>query len=369
MIKIDPANIEKEKIKKAAELIDAGALVAFPTETVYGIACRARSDSLAKLSSLKERSSEKHFTLHVAQPNDVDSYVPTIKLNAKKLIQNAWPGPLTIVFDLDKPDIEKQRKKLEQDVIEHLYKNDSLGIRCPDHPIATTLLRQAFHPVVAPSANLAGEPPSINGDQVVDRFSGQIDMLLDAGPTKYGLNSTIVKIGKNGIEVLRPGVFSEEHVKALSRIKFLFVCTGNTCRSPMAEGIFRKYLAEKINANVDEIEKIGYTVESAGMIGSIGFPASPESVVACTAKGVNIEAHRNKRLSKALIEESDYIFVMESVHRAKVLALVPQAADRCLLLKENGQIPDPIGRPQSDYDRCAEQIERAVKNRISELVI
>jgi len=358
-----------ERIKEAAELIDSGALVAFPTETVYGIACRARSDTLAKLSSLKERSAEKHFTLHIALPNDVHTYVPTIRLNTQKLIQNAWPGPLTIVFELDGQDMDQQRKKLERDVFESLYKSNSIGIRCPDDPVANQLLQQTLHPVIAPSANLTGESPAVNGDRVLDYISDRIDMLLDAGPSKYGLNSTVVKMGKKGLEILRPGVCSEAHVRALSQVKFLFVCTGNTCRSPMAEGIFKKYLAEKLHANVDEIEKIGYTLASAGMVGSVGFPASPQAVAACAAKGVDLRAHRNKALTEKLIEESDFIFVMESVHHERVVAMVPKATNQCMLLDENGRVPDPIGHSQSFYYNCADQIERAVKKRISGLVI
>jgi protein-tyrosine phosphatase len=124
-----------------------------------------------------------------------------------------------------------------------------------------------------------------------------------------------------------------------------------------------------LHANVDEIEKIGYTVESAGTMGSVGFPASPQAVAACAAKGVDLVGHRNKGLSRELIEESDFIFAMEPMHHEMVVAMVPEAANRCLMLEENGRIPDPIGQPQDFYNNCADQIERAVKKRLSELVV
>jgi len=369
VVKLDVRNIDSAKIRQAADLVDAGGIVAFPTETVYGIACRVKVDSLAKLDHLKVRDSDKHYTLHIGQRIDVHRYVPTIRLNAQKLIQNAWPGPLTIVFDLDQKDLYGQRESLEKDVFESLYRDRSIGIRCPDNPIAAMLLRQTSHPVVAPSANITGKPPAVDASQVLAQLSGQIELLLDAGPCKYKKSSTVVKIGKEGLQILRPGVYSRAELEALWQVKFLFVCTGNTCRSPMAEGIFRKYLAEKLQCKVDNLSRMGYKVASAGIMDSTGFPASAEAIAVCEAKGINIKAHRNKGLSKELIEESDFIFAMERIHEYRVTALVPEAANKCLLLAGTKGIPDPIGQPQKFYNHCARLIEKAVQKRIAELMI
>jgi protein-tyrosine phosphatase len=222
--------------------------------------------------------------------------------------------------------------------------------------------------VVAPSANITGKPPAVDGGQVLAQLSGQIELLLDAGPCKHKKSSTVVKIGKKGLEILRPGVYFREELEMLSQIKFLFVCTGNTCRSPMAQGIFRKYLAERLRCNVDELGTIGYKVDSAGIIDSAGFPASAGAVRACAAMGIDIGAHRNKGLSRKLIEESDFIFAMEQLHWDRIVGLEPKAANRCLLLAGNEGIPDPIGQPQKFYNGCAKLIEKAVKTRIGEFV-
>jgi len=369
VIKVDAAKIDSAEIKEAARLVDAGELVALPTETVYGIACRVKADSLTKLDNLKGRRPEKYYTLHIGQKSNVKSYVPTVGLRAQKLIKNAWPGPLTIVFELGTEDIERQQASLAREVFENLYKDNSIGIRCPDNPIAAMLLQLMKNPVVAPSANITGQPPATDADQVLAQFSGQIQLLLDAGPCKYQESSTVVKIGRKGLQVLRPGVYSQADLKAMSEIKFLFVCTGNTCRSPMAEGMFRKYLAEKLQCEVDHLDKMGYKTFSAGVMDLVGMPASPEAIAACAAKRIDIKAHKSRALSRQLVEECDFIFVMSQMHRERITALNAEAANKCSLLAENEEIADPIGQPQQVYNDCAEVIEKAVKKRIGELVI
>jgi protein-tyrosine phosphatase len=369
VIKLDAHKANIAKIKKAAALVDAGGLVAFPTETVYGIACRVKSDSLIKLDNLKGRTPDKHYTLHIGQKREARKYVPTVRLRVQKLINNAWPGPLTIVFELNEQDIDKQQISINNDVFESLYKNNSIGIRCPDNPIASILLRLTRNPVVAPSANVTGQTPAGDPEQVLAQFSGQIDLLLDAGPCKYKESSTVVKIGKKGLEILRPGVYSQTELEKMSEVKFLFVCTGNTCRSPMADGIFRKYLAEKLQCEVDHLDKMGYKVSSAGIMNLGGSPASTEAITACASKGIDINAHKSRKLSRELIEESDFIFAMGQTHTEQAIALSPKAVDKCMLLAENKEIADPIGRPQDFFNNCAEVIEEAVKKRIGELVI
>lgn len=368
VIKLDAAKPDFAKVREAAELVDAGGLVAFPTETVYGIACRVEPESLSRLDKLKGRSPDKYYTVHIAEKEEVRKYVPAVGLRAEKLMKNAWPGPLTIIFNLDDQDAQGQRYALDKGLLECLYKGNSIGLRCPDHPVAVQLLKAAKSAVVAPSANVTGQAPATDAEQVLAQFASQIDLLLDAGPCKYKKSSTVVKIGKKGLEVLRSGVYSKEELEAISQVKFLFVCTGNSCRSPMAEGMFRKYLAEKLQCRVDQSDQMGYKTVSAGVIETAGFPASTEAIAACAAKGIDIRSHKSRTLSRELIRECDFIFAMAQMHLERICALEPEAANRCVLLADS-DVADPIGQPQQVYNCCANQIEKAVNKRIAELVI
>jgi len=369
VIKLNSDKPDISKIKMAAQLLETGRLVAFPTETVYGIACKADLKLLNKVDEIKHRKPQKHYTLHIPDKNELKKYVPTIRLKEKKLIEKLWPGPLTIVFQLNNADMKKIQDSLEKPVFESLYKNNSIGIRCPDNVIAAGLLKQTKSAVIGTSANSTDEQPATEAQEVLKRFEGKIALLLDGGVCKYRKNSTVVKIGNKTPKILRPGVYSAADLEKMSIIRFLFVCSGNTCRSPMAEAMFRKYLSKKLHLKVDELEKTGYKLSSAGTLGTVGSPATAEAIAACAAKGLDIKYHTSNALSVKLIEESDFIFVMSRRHKNQITGACSLAAKKCLLLAEDTDIPDPIGQPAAFYQNCAELIEKAVKKRIGELII
>jgi L-threonylcarbamoyladenylate synthase len=367
----DWTNENKDRLTRlAVRTLDNGGLVAIPTETVYGLACRAEAKTLKRLDEIKARTEGKRYTLHIGKAGDIQRYVPHLSPRAKALVRKALPGPITLVCELSEQELQEQKNKLGQDVFSILYENATIGIRYPSNEAAVQILSETVWPIVAPSANISGQIPATTARQVLETFNGQIEMVIDGGSDacQYRQSSTVVKLSQAGIDILRQGAVSKEDIERLSTVNIIFVCTGNTCRSPMAAAFAAKYAANKLSCKVDELGPLGYTIESFGISAYDGFPASQEAVTILENKGLSLREHRSRLLKRQAIRQADYIFVMNRSHLDAVLAMDSSSQERIFLLDPQADIADPIGLGQQVYEACARNIEQAVEKRMKELL-
>lgn len=358
VVTVDPANFDPEQLMGPAQQLASGQVVAFPTETVYGLGVNADLPSAVEsLRALKGRESNKPFTLHVADPEDVRRYVPTIPTVAQRLMELYWPGPLTIVVPVH---------------------DSSLGIRLPAHEVARALIRLAGVPVLASSANRSGTPPANDAASVLTQFEGRIAGVVDGGPATIREASTVVRVHgdladgtqpTDPIEVLREGLITRDMIRrALNGTRVLFVCTGNSCRSPMAEALFRKLLADRLGVPITELAEHGYGIGSAGVAAFDGGEASPGAVEAMKRLGLDVSSHTARRLTRDMIESSDIVITLGPGHLWQILDWEPTFAAKVHCITDSG-ISDPVGSPLDTYLQCATEIEKALRTRWLERVV
>jgi L-threonylcarbamoyladenylate synthase len=208
VLELDPIRPDLELIAEAAAVIRAGGLVAFPTETVYGLGADGLSISaVGKIFAAKQRPSSDPLILHISSLNEVDrvaSVAPELEEIVSRLARAFWPGPLTLVL----PKLERVPNAVTAN-------GPSVAVRVPAHPVALELIRAADTPIAAPSANLFSKPSPTSASDVLEDLRGRIDMVLDAGPTRIGVESTVLSLISSVPTLLRPGGLSLELLEAV----------------------------------------------------------------------------------------------------------------------------------------------------------
>jgi len=293
VLKVNPSKPESEKVRAAAEVLRGGGLVAFPTETVYGLGANALEERpVLRIFEAKRRPADNPIIVHIANRDDVYVLAEHVPERAEKLMAEFWPGPLTLL--LQRSDAVSKAVTAGLDIV---------AIRMPSHPVAHALIAEAGIPIAAPSANLAGRPSPTSAKHVLEDLGGRIEMVLDGGEIVHGVESTVLDLTTDPPSVLRPGpVTVEELCKAVGRVEVHPVARAEMpvevaiARSP---GMKYRHYAPKADVVVvegalaDVMTKIQELVEAKRRAGKrTGIMATEETAAGYEADVVKVVGSR-----------------------------------------------------------------------------
>ncbi len=307
-LKVDPNNISQESLEYAVKVLENGGLVAFPTETVYGLGADAfNSLAIKKIFMVKERPLDNPIIVHVGKMKEVYSLAEYVSPEAEKLMRSFWPGPLTLIFT---------RSALVNDLI--TAGGDKVAIRQPNHPIALALLNTLGRPIGAPSANLSGRPSPTKAEHVLKDLENRIDLILDGGEVIWGVESTVLDLTGEIPLILRPGACPKEDIERILGKK-VEIWRGKEENVP-SPGLKHKHYAPKVplyiikNFSEEWKNKINNWVKEGKRVGILAseeyrsfYPNGVKLIIVGTRKNLATVASNLFGVMRYLEEEVDII--------------------------------------------------------------